>query len=141
MQPLKVLCLHGFMQNGTTFRLRTGSFRKVCSPLLRPTHAHRPTLLHRRSKTATSFSPMRRILLLKFCSSRHPVMKLLLQVTFYLQRFGSYQHVVFLWVEAAEDDVGGAAARAWYGWHPNRESCVSFTGIEQSLQLIMEVSA
>ena len=83
MQPLKVLCLHGFMQNGSTFRLRTGSFRKVCGPLLRPTHAHRPTLLHRRSKTATSFSPMRRILLLKLCSSQLPVMKLLLQVTFY----------------------------------------------------------
>ncbi len=49
--------------------------------------------------------------------------------------------MVFLWVEAAEDDVGGAAARAWYGWHPNREFCASFTGIEQSLQLIMEVSA
>jgi hypothetical protein len=31
MPPLKVLCLHGFMQNGGVFRTRTGSFRKVCS--------------------------------------------------------------------------------------------------------------
>jgi hypothetical protein len=32
MPPLKVLCLHGFMQNGGVFRTKTGSFRKVCSP-------------------------------------------------------------------------------------------------------------
>jgi hypothetical protein len=38
MPPLKVLCLHGFMQNGSVFRARTGSFRKVLLPT--------PSLLH-----------------------------------------------------------------------------------------------
>jgi hypothetical protein len=40
---------------------------------------------------------------------------------------------------AADDDAG--AARAWYGWHPNRESCVSFTGVDESLRLILEARA
>jgi hypothetical protein len=39
-------------------------------------------------------------------------------------------------LHAADDDV--SAACAWYGWHPNRESCVSFTGVNESLRLIMQ---
>ena len=44
MPPLRVLCLHGFMQNGSVFRARTGSFRKVRapSPALLPLFRQRP---------------------------------------------------------------------------------------------------
>lgn len=29
MSPLRILCIHGYQQNGSTFREKTGAFRKL----------------------------------------------------------------------------------------------------------------
>lgn len=29
MSPLRILCIHGYKQNGSTFRKKTGAFRKL----------------------------------------------------------------------------------------------------------------
>jgi hypothetical protein len=54
---------------------------------------------------------------------------------------GLSHYVMIKCAVVADDDASNTAALAWYGWHPNRESCVSFTGIEESLRSIAQARA
>ncbi len=80
MPPLKVLCLHGFMQNGSMFRARTGSFRKVRDAAARKAQLRDSADVCRPSRTASLCSPMRRILPLKLSSNQRPVLTFHAQV-------------------------------------------------------------
>ncbi len=131
MPPLKVLCLHGFMQNGGVFRTKTGSFRKVCSPHFAQMWQF---IIHFQAFKNCDFI---------FPDAPHPPSEVVFKQAPGEQAAAAgikkhFDYIVLPWSHTAEDNVSGGDARAWYGWHPNRDSCVSFTGIEESLRLILQ---
>lgn len=42
MSPLRVLCIHGYQQNGSTFREKTGAFRKLLKKQVELTYLDAP---------------------------------------------------------------------------------------------------
>jgi hypothetical protein len=49
--------------------------------------------------------------------------------------------LLIIGLDDTEEEAGSGAARAWYGWHPNREHCSSFTGVDESLRFIAQACA